>query len=96
MGDILEKKVVEAFGRVLRAARIGRGLTQEKLAFLSDTQRKHIGAIELGRKQPSLFTIFKISQGLSLSMAQLFMGMESELDNVESSKFISSDEWFPK
>lgn len=86
MGDFLEKTVVDAFGRALRIARIEKGLTQEKLAFLSSMQRKHLGAIELGRKQPSVFTVFKLAHGLSLSVSQLFARMEIELEHVEISK----------
>lgn len=83
MGDFLEKKVVEAFGRAVRVARVEKGLTQEKLSFISGMQRKHLGAIELGRKQPSLFTVYKLAKGLSLSLTQLLAGMERELDNAE-------------
>lgn len=84
----MEKTVVNAFGRALRTVRIERALTQEKLAFLSGMQRKHLGAIELGRKQPSLFTVFKLAQALSLSMTQLCALMEFELERPENPKLI--------
>lgn len=84
MGDFLERNIVEAFGRALRVARVERGLTQEKLAFISEMQRKHLGSIELGRKQPSLFTAYKLARGLSLTLTQLLAGMEFELDNGEA------------
>lgn len=83
MGDFSERNIVEAFGRAVRVARLEKGLTQEKLAFISEMQRKHLGSIELGRKQPSLFTAYKLARGLSLSLTQLLAGMEFELNNAE-------------
>lgn len=75
----MEKTVVEAFGHAVRGLRTEKGLTQEKLALLSGIQRKHLGAIELGRKQPSLVTVWKLAHGLSLSASELVAYMETHL-----------------
>jgi transcriptional regulator with XRE-family HTH domain len=75
----LEKTVVEAFGQAVRSLRTEKGLTQEKLALLSGIQRKHLGAIELGRKQPSLVTVSKLAHGLCMSASELVAYMETHL-----------------
>ena len=51
--------VEKAFGRILRAIRRERGLTQEQLGFESGYHRTYISLLERGKKNPSLNTIFQ-------------------------------------
>jgi len=48
------------------------GITQERLATLSDVDRTHMGLIEQGRRKPTLSTLNKIVKALNLTLEQLF------------------------
>jgi transcriptional regulator with XRE-family HTH domain len=54
----------EAFGQVLRALRLERGLSQEALALEAGIQRNYVSLIERGINQPTITTIFKLASAL--------------------------------
>lgn len=60
------------FGRRVRAVRLARGLTQEELADLSDLSVDAIRRIERAAFSPSLRTMSKLCDGLSISLRTLF------------------------
>jgi len=55
-------QVAIAFGRMLRQARIRSGLSQEALGLACDIDRTYVSMLERGERQPSLSTIFALSQ----------------------------------
>jgi len=59
-------KLSNAFGKVLRSARINAGLTQEKLGFEAGIQRKYVSELELGQKSPSLETVLRICRAVGV------------------------------
>lgn len=61
-----EPKSAQAFGHVLRAARTKVGISQEGLAHQASMERAHIGRIERGENQPSLWIILKLAKALSM------------------------------
>ena len=65
MGD---KAVAKRFAKILRAARIRRKLTQEKLAELSDLSVEHIQRLE-GRSPSGirLETVVKLAKALKIA-----------------------------
>lgn len=63
---------------VVRRLRLAAGLTQEELSFKARLQRNYISSIELGEKQPSLTTIFKLSHALGLTPGRLLDLMEDD------------------
>lgn len=67
----MEKYPVAAFALVLRRLRHDRLLTQEELGFLAGLQRKHISALELADKQPSLSTVFRLALALDIRPSRL-------------------------
>ena len=67
------------FGVVLRDLRDKSGLSQEKLAELSDLERTFISFLERGERQPSLTTIFKIANALDISATQLISEVEDRI-----------------
>ena len=75
----MEKSVVSAFGVVLRRLRIEANLTQEQLGMEANIQRKHISALELGDKQASLSTVFKLAKALKIKPAKLIQLVDNEL-----------------
>ena len=64
------------FGNTLRTLRVGRGLSQEKLAEKSELHANYIGGIERGERNPGLLTIVKLSRALKCSVGELFVDTE--------------------
>lgn len=65
-----------AFGNTLKSLRIEKGFTQEKLAELSNLDVTFISKMENGKLQPSLTTIFSISQALGVKASYLIDRIE--------------------
>lgn len=61
----------EAFGEVIRAARLQAGIAQEALAYMADVERSYLGRIERGQSQPTLYLIFKIADALGYDAGEL-------------------------
>jgi len=59
------------FGIAVRARRQKAGLTQEKLAELTNLDPTYISGIERGRRNPSLKNIVKIAKALKTSVGKL-------------------------
>jgi transcriptional regulator with XRE-family HTH domain len=75
----LEKLIVISFGEVLRRLRRERGLTQEDLGLRANVQRKHISYLELGEKEVSITTLYKLAYALRLSPGRLVTLTDAEL-----------------
>ena len=69
-----------AFGKVLRRLRIEQGLSQEALALTADLQRNYISLMELGQNQPTITTIFKLANALSIKPSKLMDLVENEIN----------------
>jgi transcriptional regulator with XRE-family HTH domain len=68
----------EAFGKVLRALRVERGLSQEALALEAGVQRNYVSLIERGVNQPTITTIFKLATALEMKPSQVVELVEKE------------------
>lgn len=68
--------LVAAFGAEVKARRLQQGLTQEDLAALADIDRPFLTAIESGKKQPSLSTLYRTASGLGLTAGALLDAVE--------------------
>lgn len=66
---------LKAFGEKIRKIRIERGLSQEKLAFLSGLHRTYVGAIERGERNVSFKNIAKIAKTLKVDLEELFRNL---------------------
>ncbi len=60
-----------AFGKRLVDLRTTTGLSQEAFAFKCGLDRTYIGIIERGEKSPTLNTLYKIANGLSITLSHL-------------------------
>jgi transcriptional regulator with XRE-family HTH domain len=69
----------EAFGKVLRALRVERGLSQEALALEAGIQRNYVSLIERGINQPTITIIFKLAAALEMKPSQMIELVERAL-----------------
>ena len=65
-----------AFGNVLRQLRKEAGLTQEQLGFEAELERNYISMLELGQRQPTLTTLFKLAAPLKTPPSKIVMLLE--------------------
>jgi transcriptional regulator with XRE-family HTH domain len=72
----MNSNINKIFGQTVAELRVKEGISQEELAFRCGIHRTYIGAIERGEKSPTLNTIYKISKGLNMSMAELWEALE--------------------
>ncbi|KFF17238.1 DNA-binding XRE family transcriptional regulator [Flavobacterium araucananum] len=59
------------FGAKIKALRISKGYSQEKLAELADLDRTYIPGIESGKRNVSIIVIEKIAKAFQLSISDL-------------------------
>lgn len=71
--------IVISFGRVLRHLRSKANLTQEQLGFEAQLARNYVSSIELGQKQPSLTSIFKLAYAVRVRPSELLRMVEEDL-----------------
>jgi transcriptional regulator with XRE-family HTH domain len=72
-------KLDHAFGKTLKKRRLGKLLSQEELAIASNLSRAYISDLEMGKKDPSLFTVFKLSYGLKTESSAFIAEVENLL-----------------
>ena len=72
-------KLDTAFGKTLRKRRLAKLLTQEVLATEANLSRAYISDLEMGKKDPSLFTVFKLADALKLKPSALIDEVESTI-----------------
>ena len=70
-------------GQRIRSYRVAKGLSQEKLAELSDCHPAYIGQIERGEKNVTIASIEKISCALGVPLSRIFemLGAEENADS---------------
>lgn len=56
--------IKEDLAATIRAQRLAKGLSQDKLAAKAELSTRHIQSIESGEKQPTVDTIFKLARAL--------------------------------
>jgi len=79
-----DAKPAQAFGDVVRSARLARGIAQEELAALAGIERSHMGKMERGEHLPTLALILKVANALNMSAAELMADTEANLRKVDS------------
>lgn len=63
---ILLTKLDKAFGKSLKERGLASFLTQEALAMKFNLFRAYVSKLEIGKKDPSLFTVFKLARALEI------------------------------
>ena len=67
-------------GQNLRRARKAKGLTQEQLADLTGFAQQHLSDIETGQGNPTVVTLYELSQVLDVTVASLVTPHQQALD----------------
>ena len=65
-------------GQVIGLLRTRHGLSQEVLSGLAGVARSHLAMIENGSKNPSVDTLWRISDALGMPLSELFRMVEAE------------------
>jgi transcriptional regulator with XRE-family HTH domain len=78
-----EKRLQKCFGEFLRNFRLNKGLSQEKLAGECGLDRTFISLLERGLRQPTISTIFKITEALDIKSSFLIKEVEKRYENIE-------------
>ena len=58
-------------GRNVRAARVERGMTQERLADVSGFSQQYISDLERGRRNPTIVSLYELAHALSVTPIEL-------------------------
>lgn len=69
-------KLDNVFGKILRKRRLRENLSQEAFAFRAKLSRSFLSDLETGKKDPSLFTVFKIANAFRLKPSILIDEVE--------------------
>jgi transcriptional regulator with XRE-family HTH domain len=72
--------IATAFGRVLRRLRLEACMKQEQLGLEADLQRKFISLLELGEKQPTITSVFKLAAALQIKPGKIIALTDAELN----------------
>lgn len=67
--------IKETFGQRVRELRNQLGMSQEKFALKIDMDRTYFASVESGKRNISIENIYKISNGLEVSLEELFKGL---------------------
>jgi transcriptional regulator with XRE-family HTH domain len=76
----------EVFGILLKDLRKKKTISQEKLAEKTGLNRIFISLIETGKRNPTLTTICKISQGLDIKASELLRLYEEKVAEIKTQK----------
>jgi transcriptional regulator with XRE-family HTH domain len=74
----------KAFGQNVRRVRNGRSLTVEKLALEAGIPYSQVSRIELGKRNPSGYTIYILSKALDVCPSELFEFITTKKQSPET------------
>jgi len=60
----------------MKRIRLSKGISQEKLALLSEVDRSYVGRIERGDNNVAMLTLARLSSALGVSLAMLMSEAE--------------------
>lgn len=78
--------LIAALGVEVKVRRLEVGLSQEDLAGRCELDRPYITLIEIGRKQPTISVLHRLSGALELSLADLCARVESRYQAASALK----------
>ena len=75
------EQFIKKLGSNIRKIRLDRNLSVEKLSLESGLAYSQISRIELGKRNPTAFTLYKISNSLKCSPTDFFDGIHGFQSN---------------
>lgn len=67
--------ITELLGKRIKELRTQKGFSQEKFSLLIEMDRTYFASVELGKRNISIKNIQKISNGLGVTLEELFKGL---------------------
>ena len=67
--------ITKILGQRIKHLRKNRNLSQEKFALQIDMDRTYFASVESGKRNVSIRNIYKIANGLGVSLEELFRGV---------------------
>lgn len=67
--------ITELLGKRIKELRTQKGFSQEKFSLLIGMDRTYFASVELGKRNISIKNIQKISNGLGVTLEELFKGL---------------------
>jgi len=87
-----DNMILNTFGDRIKYLREKQTISQAKLAQITGIVREQISRIENGQINPTLETVFKLSEALNISMSELFnfdvIGQEQEISTLSLKPFV--------
>ena len=68
-----DEQALKALGEAIRALRIEREISQERLALLADVDRSYVGRIERGENQVAVLTLIRLGAALDMTVAEIMI-----------------------
>lgn len=81
--------VRRTIGANVRRHRLARDLSQEAVATLMGVDRAYVSALELGRRNPTVITLWHVAQALGVGLADL---VADEIETASQSRVRASRE----
>lgn len=78
------------FGKVLRAARLEKKMSQEELALTADVARNFVSLIERGINQPTIQILFRLAGALGIPASKLIKRVE-DLERISEKAGLPAD-----
>ena len=73
-----EQRLLKALGESIRHHRKAKGLSQEKLAWLSEIDRSYMGSVERGERNIAILNLQKIAATIGVTLSELVAGLDDE------------------
>ena len=74
----MERSILKAFGRRIKAIRLEQDISQEQLGQLAELDRTYISGIERGLRNVSLINIERLAEALGVPPAELLRFSEAD------------------
>jgi transcriptional regulator with XRE-family HTH domain len=73
------KTLQKAFGNTLKNLRESAGLSQTDLGTKAGLDRTFISLLELGKRQPTITTIYKLAESLNVPVKEIIFRLDNQL-----------------
>jgi DNA-binding XRE family transcriptional regulator len=75
LGDYMEQTIQIKVGQRIKEMRNKMSISQEKFALSIEMDRTYLASVEAGKRNISIANLYKIANGLNISLSELFDGL---------------------